>query len=335
MRAVNPVLARELTQRMRGRQAWLVLVGYLALLAVVLRLVYAAVGSSSTFSGSPDVLAAATTGRAIFHWLLFFMLGLVCFIVPGVTAGAVAGERERQTLVSLQVTLLRPRAIVLGKLGASLAYVLLLVVATLPLVGVSFVLGGVGLGEVAAGMGMVVATAMVLACLALACSALFHRTQGATVFAYGLTAGLVVGTLVLYGAVAAVDLGRSGGPSPAVLALNPFIATADAVRGHSQDRSLPSPFVAFQDLIGWEDDLGDVVFNVDSRLADGPVPEARAFIGPVNGIVEGFPDGFAREPKRVAGLRVWVAGALCFFVLALCALVLAERRVTVPTSSPA
>ncbi len=37
---VNPVLDRELRQRLRGRAAWVVLTLYLAVLAVILRLVY-------------------------------------------------------------------------------------------------------------------------------------------------------------------------------------------------------------------------------------------------------------------------------------------------------
>ena len=196
---LNPVLARELKQRMRGRHVWLVLTLYLTVLAVILRWVYVA-ASRDTFNGGFDLLASATAGRAIFQWLLFFMLLLVCFIVPGLTAGAISGERERQTMVALQLTLLRPRSIVAGKLLASLAFVVLLIIASLPLVTVPFLVGGVSVGEVVKGMWMVLATALMLACLTLACSAVLRRTQGATVVAYGLTLALVLGTLMVYGA---------------------------------------------------------------------------------------------------------------------------------------
>ncbi len=164
---VNPVLARELKQRMRGRHVWLVVTLYLAVLAVILRWVYVA-SSRDEFNGGFDLLASATAGRAIFQWLLFFMLLLVCFIVPGLTAGAISGERERQTMVALQLTLLRPRSIVLGKLLASLAFVVLLIIASLPLVTVPFLVGGVSLPEVVKGLWMVLATAVTLACLTLA-----------------------------------------------------------------------------------------------------------------------------------------------------------------------
>src|SRR5205085_1967042 len=81
---------------------------------------------TDTVFGVSQAQAASSAGRSIYHWLLFVMLALICFIVPGLTAGAIAGERERQTLIPLQITLLSPRSIVFGKLLASLAFVVLL-----------------------------------------------------------------------------------------------------------------------------------------------------------------------------------------------------------------
>jgi len=245
---LNPVLARELKQRMRGRLTWLVVTGYLAALALILRLVYLGASQSLTGSDFADPLASASVGRSIFHWLLFFMLMLVCFIVPGLTSSAISGERERQTLVSLQVTLLRPRSIVLGKLLSSLAFTSFLVVASLPLLSVPFLVGGVSVTEVAKGVAMILLTSVVLACLAVACSALFRRTQAATVIAYALTGALTVGTFIVYGGQRAID-GPVNKASPAILALNPFVATADVVQGRSEDSSFGSPFTALVDLV--------------------------------------------------------------------------------------
>ncbi len=270
---LNPVLARELKQRMRGRLTWLVVTGYLAIMALILRFVY--LGASRSLSGSAfaDPLASASVGRSIFHWLLFFMLMLVCFIVPGLTASAISGERERQTLVSLQVTMLRARSIVLGKLLSSLAFTGLLVVATLPLLSVPFLVGGVSATEVFKGVVMVVLTALVLASLAVACSALLRRTQGATVIAYGLTAALTVGTFVVYGGQRVMD-GPVNKATPAILALNPFVATADVVQGRSQ-ASLNSPFAGLADLI--RPDSFGIPVDIDGGIG-GVGPAGKAAI---------------------------------------------------------
>jgi ABC-2 type transport system permease protein len=413
---LNPVLARELKQRMRGRLTWLVITGYLAILALILRFVY--LGASQSSSGAfADPLASASVGRSIFHWLLFFMLMLVCFIVPGLTASAISGERERQTLVSLQVTLLRPRSIVLGKLLSSLAFTSLLVVASLPLLSVPFLVGGVSVTEVLKGVVMILLTAVVLACLAVACSALLRRTQAATVIAYGITAALTVGTFIVYGGQRAMD-GPIGKASPAILALNPFVATADVVQGRAETSSFDSPFTALADLVrpdtfGFDMESGFGMAGVDRvAIAKGfaPAPaqaqaQAQAFattvpeqavdttiapagapapdlpvpptvpgfaadmplrappatrapnggvrneveilsgdggvvgqivIDPGDGIGDGFPLGQFPEDFRpqaeVAGLRLWVAWLLASILIGGLALVVAVRRVSLPSA---
>jgi|GEM_PF-1452701 len=382
---LNPVLARELKQRMRGRLTWLVVTGYLAVLALILRVVYLGASNSLSDSGFADPTVSASVGRSIFHWLLFFMLMLVCFIVPGLTASAISGERERQTLVSLQVTLLRPRSIVLGKVLSSLAFTALLVTASLPLLSVPFLVGGVSVVEVVKGVAMILLTAVVLACLAVACSALLRRTQAATVIAYGLTAALTVGTFIVYGGQRAMD-GPVGKATPAILALNPFVATADVVQGRADQSSFDSPFTALADLVRPDtfgfavDQGGGIGFGTTgvnklgiARGLSGPVPPVpigvpattalgapvpvpvpvpdgaggassaiqimagdapvgQVLVGPGNGFQFGQFPADARPQAKVAGLRLWVAWLVASAVLGGLALVVAVRRVSLPSA---
>jgi ABC-type transport system involved in multi-copper enzyme maturation permease subunit len=353
---------------MRGRHVWLVLTLYLTVLAVILRWVYVA-AARDTFNGGIDLLASATAGRAIFQWLLFFMLLLVCFIVPGLTAGAISGERERQTMVALQLTLLRPRSIVAGKLLASLAFVVLLIIASLPLVTVPFLVGGVSLGEVVKGMWMVLATALTLACLTLACSAVLRRTQAATVVAYGLTLGLVLGTLMIYGAQ---QIPRSIGtprPKPWILALNPFAATADVVEGRNQSDTFDSPFSALGELLrlsnedrfsqvitgaadaraGFVGPDGQVIARNLPAIAVAPATIAVGRVAPVPpppviaippdvGAGPGFgqfgPIGQVDADTRVklGGVRFWVVSLCSWLALAVAAVALTVRRISLPAN---
>ena len=341
---LNPVLSRELRQRMRGRSAWIVLTLYTAVLALLLWLVYDATSRPSGLEFESEALRAASAGRSVFHWLLFFMLGLICFIVPGLTAAAIAGERERQTLVPLQVTLLKARSIVFGKLLASLAFVVLLVVATLPLVGVSFLLGGVSAVEVVKGVAMVLVVAVALAALGIGCSTVFRRTQTATVTAYGITLALVLGTFVVYGAQRVADR-TSGTTKPVALALNPFAATADVVRGRSTGSELLSPFTPLQSLLdrevfaqerfvdeGFVEVAPDFPPPVITGPADLPGPILRPLPAPPGppGVVRGF-EGPRDVRPRIAGLPFWSFSVLSFLVLAGAALALAVRRLAVPS----
>jgi ABC-2 type transport system permease protein len=361
---LNPVLARELKQRMRGRHVWLVVTLYLALLAAILRWVYVAVVREDAFGGGSSLLASATAGRAIFEWLLFFMLLLVCFIVPGLTAGAISGERERQTMVALQLTLLRPRSIVAGKLLASLAFVVLLIIASLPLVTIPFLVGGVALPEVVKGLWMVLVTALTLACLTLACSAVLRRTQTATVVAYGLTLGLVLGTLIFYGAQQIPRASGSPRPKPWILALNPFAATADVVEGRNDSDTFDSPFNAVSELLRWSanDRLSQVISGsaeVRTEIApDGqvivrdlpaiapprpattaigrpmPVPPDAPFldVGPGFGQFGPIQAIEVDDQVKLGGVRFWVVSLWSWLVLAVAAVMLTVRRISLPAN---
>lgn len=244
---VNPVLRREMVERVRGGRTFVILTLYLGLLSVVLYATYE-VGRQND-----DPTESALLGRTMFEWLLFFMLLLVLFMVPGLAAGAVAGERERQTLVPLQVTLLSPRQILTGKIGAAVAFLLLLVVATLPLLSVSYLIGGVTFGEVLGGLVAVVYLGLVLGCLTATISAFARRVQGATVLAYGLVLLLVLGTLAVWGGAMMVDESRGideGNPPSWLLLANPLATVSGVVSdGSAEGSNTESPFDWVEGLV--------------------------------------------------------------------------------------
>ena len=318
------MLARELKERMRRRRAAIVLTIYLAVLAAIMSAVYrAAISSGSVVScvgnqcfPQPNALAAVGAGRPLFQWVLFFVLMLVCFIVPGVTSGAIASERERQTLVPLQVTLLSPLSVLLGKLFASLAFTVLLLVATLPLMSVAYTVGGVSFGEIVRGLVMVVAVAAAIGCLSIACSAAFRRVQAATVASYGLVFVLAVGTLVVFGLDAMVDQGR-GRLNVALLVGNPFVATADVLGGNPQaGESLESPFTPIQ-----------------SMLESARRPPIEPLGGGDVGLV--VDDPTLRERGFWAAVPFWVVTVGLYLLLAVASLRFAAARIRAPAGGRA
>ena len=341
-RPLNPVLARELKERMRRKRSGFVLTVYLVLLSGALWLLY--LGASAAGTDGPGALRLASLGRAAFQTVLFVMLLLVCFIVPGLAAGGVAGERERQTLVPLQVTLLRPRSILLGKLAASLAFVVFLVFAALPLIGVSFLLGGVEPGEVVKGVAMVLAVATTVAALALTCSTLLRRVQGATVMSYALVLFLLGGTFIGFGAQMLADQKGPRGRAQLILALNPMMATADVV-GRTPDNGsrVPSPFTPLQMLIGErtkpsESNDGWSQGAVESGVEFAPMTRERLIIadspdGPVplqnNGAVARVDQW---RPPFLNRIPMWVLSLLGYGVLSIGGLALASRKLATPAA---
>jgi len=152
---------KELRGRMRGRRAFVILTIYLLLLGgfalMVERILEAQF--ANPFAGA-SASAGPSIGQGIFAALLMLMTLQVVFLAPSSTAGAISLEREKQTLELLVTTPISSLAIVVGKLLSALTYVFLLIAASIPLMAVVFVFGGVGPEDVVRGYIVLLVTAL-------------------------------------------------------------------------------------------------------------------------------------------------------------------------------
>ena len=133
------MVVKELRGRMRGWGAAVILTLYLLVVGLLTLLFYAMFRSTNDPSGQQ----ASQIGKFLFSALVIFQVIMVSLLTPAFTAGSITSEKERKTYDVLMITLLRARSVVFGKLGAALAYVLLLILAVAPLESLSFMFGGV------------------------------------------------------------------------------------------------------------------------------------------------------------------------------------------------
>lgn len=261
--AANPVLARELKVRVRSWRAIVALLLYLLVVALVAWVAYESQRSNTVgaLAGTVTATETAGIGRSVFEWTLLLVLLLVHFSVPGVVSGAIAGERERQTLVPLQVTLLRPLSIVLGKISAAVAFILLLIIATLPILAIGYLIGGVSGSDIVKATVGVIGTTLVLACVSAWCSAAVRRVQVATVLAYGVMILMTLGSFAVYGAVAVLDDRDNANditdPPAALLYGAPIVAVADLI-AENDDGRVDTPFEALAATSARDPDVRDV-----------------------------------------------------------------------------
>ena len=238
---VSAIGVKELRGRMRGRRAFAIITIYLLLLGgfalMVEKLVEA--NFSSGFGGQ-SAFAGAAIGQGVFAALLMLMTLQVAFLAPSSTSGSISLEREKQTLELLIATPISSLAIVLGKLLSALVYVFLLIAASIPLMAVVFVYGGVGPEDVLRGYVVLIATALGLGSFGLLCSSIVKRTTAATAITIFGVLAVTIGTVFVLGfwqAVGRFDANGNRQPflgiqAPAVLGyLNPFIAQADVMCG--------------------------------------------------------------------------------------------------------
>ena len=241
--AVGTIMVKELRSRMRGRRAFIVLTVYLAILALITYGVYVVIapnargfaGGFGGFGGQAN--ASALIGQTIFTLLSIFQLILVSFIAPAFTAGQISLEREKQTLDLLISTPMRPGAIVLGKLAAALAFVVLMIVAAVPITAIVLMYGGASVDDIVRQQIVLLATALLLGAVGLFFSALLKRTQAATVLTFITMLALTLGTtmLFIFWTVVAnqtdngVAFGQAKRAPEQLMYINPGIAMLDVV----------------------------------------------------------------------------------------------------------
>jgi ABC-type transport system involved in multi-copper enzyme maturation permease subunit len=224
----NPIIAREARTRMRSKRAAFILFCWLGALGVVTVLAYA---SAARQSGS--VAALAHSGVTVFGALVAVVVALVMLLVPGLVAGSIAGERERQTLDLLLCTRVRPWRVVVGKLAASLAFMSFLLVASLPILSVVALLGGIAWGDIIIVAGLGALTAVTVGSMSILFSAISKGPTGAIVCSYIAMFILLVGPLLLGSYLLAQGAGSinggsasSGGFGPGGAITAPAIVTA-------------------------------------------------------------------------------------------------------------
>jgi ABC-type transport system involved in multi-copper enzyme maturation permease subunit len=222
----NPIVSKELRSRMRGWHAFALLTGYLCVIGGLGWIVYDAdVGSAG------NIVGLGSTGAQVFRSLAGVVMATVALVVPALVGPTISGERERQTLDLLLVTPLGPGRIVLGKLIAALAFVVLLVIACLPLFSVAFLLGGVGMAEVLEVVAFTLVGAVTIGALSMLVSVLVRRVSSATVVSYLVMLALTVGPIAAgYLLNRALSEPAQNGPAPfAIAEVNGTTGIVDAV----------------------------------------------------------------------------------------------------------
>jgi ABC-type transport system involved in multi-copper enzyme maturation permease subunit len=252
MGGVIAVGVKELRGRVRGRRAFVVLTFYLLFLGLfawawelVAERTYV---QNAALQGGSAAFATAQIGQEVFGALVLIETLLVVFLAPAFTSGAISLEREKQTLDMLAATPISSLAIVVGKLFSALAYVFLLIAASVPMTAIVFVFGGVSPDDVIRAYAVLIVSAIGLGTLGLFISAVMQRTQAATVVTFFAVLFLTLGTMfgvLFWNTMSGVNsttgflTGSSGvgpikGRAPeAFLWFNPFAAQYDVICGAS------------------------------------------------------------------------------------------------------
>ncbi|MGG1660762.1 ABC transporter permease [Brevibacillus sp. NRS-1366] len=186
----NPVLFNEWKMRMRtNRSPWIIFLYLLTLGGMTLLYIFLQTNGGSYYNPNQT--------RELLMMLSILQLGMIGFVVPGLTAGVISGERERQTLSILLTTNVSATRLILGKWLASLSFMTFLVFATIPLYAIVFLYGGISPVQLIKVFSFYVITMFAIGSIGVLLSTLIKRTGIATVVSYALVFGFAIGSSVL------------------------------------------------------------------------------------------------------------------------------------------
>ena len=217
---LNPIAVRLVQNGSRRPRHFYIRAGYLAI--VMLVLLWSLVARSG--GGTLDYRDLAINAAASFTFIAYLQVTLICVLAPVFMAGAIAQEASPRTWEVLLTTPLTPVQIVLGNLLGRLFFILALILATLPLFGLTQYFGGVARDAVFLSFIISATAAILVGSIAIALSV--SRLVGKrAVFSFYVA---VVSYLAVTAAVDAylrlIGAGYSGPGVTWLTALNPFLA---------------------------------------------------------------------------------------------------------------
>lgn len=195
---INPIMEKDLKTKLRGWRSTILICCYVILLIAILFIYFAGnniFNPYNTQSFNPRMAIDA------YNLIITFQFALLFLAVPAITATSVSSERERQTLDLMLVTKTPTRKIIMGKIMVSLAHTMLLVLASMPVIGVVFFFGGIGFLDIFKLLLFYVLTSFFVASCGVFFSTLFKRNIVAIITTYIFLGLITFGPFVIFAIV--------------------------------------------------------------------------------------------------------------------------------------
>lgn len=202
---LRTVIDLELRQRVRSTRWIVILLVWMAVLGVITALIRYAVNTlyqpyvpeDGSFA-QVEAARAQLSGRIMFGLVIFLVLSLGALVAPALSATSINGDRRAGVLATLQVSLLSPAEIVVGRLLAAWATALALLAAASPFVVWAYAEGGTPFSRLAVTVLLTAVTLLVVCAIGLGWSAVAARTASSVVLTYLTVAMLGVGLPLLF-----------------------------------------------------------------------------------------------------------------------------------------
>lgn len=187
---LNPIVKKDVKVQARSMKICWSVFAYELILALVFFLAINVIQSASRYSTS-NIYSAMVWLYPVLAVTQLIILGLV---VPVRTASSISGEKERQTFDIMMTTSMSPFSIIAGKVMTAVVQGMFFVVASMPVMALSFIIGGMSWAYLFWFLGIALLVSFFSASIGILCSSLCKRSISAVIMSYAFYLLLFLGT---------------------------------------------------------------------------------------------------------------------------------------------
>ncbi len=178
---LNPIIKRDVRVQSRSMKICWGVFAYELILALVFFLAMIIIKEENQYS-TGNIYSALIW---LYPVLAVTQLVILALIVPVRTASAISGEKERQTFDIMMTTSMTPFSIIMGKVMTAIIQSMFFVVASMPIMALSFVVGGMSWSYLFWFFAVALLMSFFAASIGILCSSLCKRSVSAVIMAYG------------------------------------------------------------------------------------------------------------------------------------------------------
>ncbi len=204
---LNPIIKKDLRVTSRSMKLAWELFAYVAILGIIFLLMFS---MFRQYANNIDNTELYQEYVAFFPVLAIAQLGMLALSIPIITASSVSGERERGTLDTLLTTTAGLNSIVFGKMMSAVIRVMIFIIASIPLMAISFMVGGLSWRVLFEFLILSFVYAVFAGSVGVYCSSRCKKTITSVILSFGIYF-VVYGLSFIPMIIAAIMFANSGG----------------------------------------------------------------------------------------------------------------------------
>lgn len=189
---LNPIVKKDVKVQARSMKICWGVFAYELILALVFFFAMFSIQQSSMYSTN-NIYSSMVV---LYPALAVTQLLILGVVVPIRTSASISGEKERQTFDIMMTTGMTPFSVVMGKVATAVVQSMLFVVASMPVMALPFIIGGMSWGYLFWFLAISLLVSFFAASIGIMCSSICRKSIGAVIMSYVIYLVFFVGTIL-------------------------------------------------------------------------------------------------------------------------------------------